>query len=161
MDAGMRVNFGKYEIPPTLRKLMEFKDELGDAERFYQGLHFYLELGRFRYYNTPCDVVVFGSIGVDGIHYGMLTDFGSAPDLESAPVVCVDPMNFDRPAKIVANHLREFLSVNLTDAELFYNHFGSEDSYLQAKRWWAEEAARSPYRPSEAEKAARKRSSAG
>lgn len=146
VNADMRVHFGKYAIPPTLRKLMEFSDELGDAERFYRGLQFYLEPGSLRYFNTPCDVVVFGSIGVDGIHYGFLTDFGSAPDLETAPIVCVDPMNFDRPTKIVANNLREFLSVNLTDAGLFYNHFESEDGYLETKRRWMEEAARSPYR---------------
>jgi len=65
----MRVNFGKYDIPPTLRKLTELWEELKDAERFCQGLHFYLTLGHFRYPCTPCDAVVFGNIGVDGIHY--------------------------------------------------------------------------------------------
>jgi len=62
----MRVNFGKYDIPPTLRKLTELWEELKDAERFYQGLHFYLTLGHFRYPCTPCDAVVFGNIIYEG-----------------------------------------------------------------------------------------------
>jgi len=151
MSDGMRVNFGKYDIPPTLRILIDLREELGDAERFWRGLHFYLALEGFRYFNTPCDVVVFGNTGVDGIHYGFLTDFGSAPDLESAPVVCVSPMDL-HPVRIVAGNIREFLAINLTDDALFYNDFESEDSYLEAKRQWAKEASESPYRPSEDEK---------
>ena len=155
MENGIRVNFGKYEIPPTLRLLADLQDELQDVELFSKALNFYLELGNFRYFNTPCDVVVFGTTGVDGIHYGFLTDFGSAPDLETAPIVCVEPVNFDRPTRIAASNLCEFLSVNLTDEALFCNDFESEASYLEAKRRWAEEAAHSPYRPSEAEMTAR------
>lgn len=145
----MRINFGKYHVPPTLQKLIDLHEELDDAEQFYRGLHFYLALGGFRYFNTPCDVIVFGNIGMDGIHYGFLTDFGFVPDLEMAPIVCISPMDFDRPTRIVAKNLREFLSINLTDEALFYNDFENEKSYLAAKQKWAEEAANSPYQPSE------------
>ncbi|RJX39158.1 hypothetical protein D3P09_16835 [Paenibacillus pinisoli] len=142
-------NYGSYEVPPTLKELIRLKDELGGQEPFYTGLNFYLELGAMRYFNTPCDVVVFGTTGGDGIHYGFLTDFGMAEDLEHATVVCVSPMDFDGPTKIIANDIKEFLSIVLTDEELFYNTFATEEDYRAAKQRWREEEEASPYRPSE------------
>ncbi|RTQ92918.1 hypothetical protein [Lysinibacillus telephonicus] len=135
----MGSNFGKYDVPPTLQRLIDLQNVLGDSEKFYLGLNFYLSLENFRYFNTPSDVVVFGNIGLDGVHYGFLTDFGTVTDLEVAPIVCVSPMNFDRPTRIVANNLCEFLRINLTDGELFYNQFDSEESYLVAKNQWIAE----------------------
>lgn len=145
-------NFGAYDVPPTLQELIRLKEELGSHELFYRGLNFYLELSSFRYFNTPCDVVVFGTIGVDGIHYGLLTDYGVEDHLEHAPVVCVCPMEFDRPTKIIANSLKEFLSISLTDEELFYNVFANEEEYRAAKQQWEEEKAASPYGPTEEHK---------
>lgn len=146
----MKTNFGKYDVPPTLEKLIDFQKEIGGPEPFYKGLYFYLVLDdNYRYFNTPSDVIVFGNIGVDGIHFGFLTDYGSVDHLEAAPVVCVSPMDFES-TKIIAGSLRDFLRVNLTDQELFYNWFQSEEDYIAAKRRWAEEAKNSPYRPSEA-----------
>lgn len=153
----MRINFGKYEVPPTLQKIIDLQHDLGDPEQFYFGFNFYLSLEKFRYFNTPSDVVVFGNIGVDGIHYGFLTDYGSVSDLEVAPIICVNPIDFDRPIRIVANNLREFLRVNMTDSELFYNQFESEENYLLAKEQWREEANNSPYQPTEKENFSRKR----
>ncbi|MBS4176938.1 hypothetical protein [Lederbergia citrea] len=153
----MNINFGKYEGPPILKKLIELQNVLGDPEQFYLGFNFYLSLENFRYFNTPSDVVVFGNIGVDGIHYGFLTDFGSVNNLEVAPIVCVNPMDFERPIHIVAKNLSEFLRVNMTDSELFYNQFDSEENYLLAKEQWREEANSSPYQPTENEKFLRKR----
>lgn len=152
----MNSNFGKYDVPSTLQKLIALHNKLGDPEQFYLGLNFYLSLENFRYFNTPSDVVVFGNIGADGIHYGFLTDFGSVPDLETAPIVCICPMDFDRPTRIVAENLSEFLRVNLADSALFYNEFNSEKDYLAAKEKWAAEAANSPYPPTENEKNVRK-----
>lgn len=80
----MGSNFGKYDRPPTLQRLMDLQDVLEDPEHFYLGLNFYLSLEGFRYFNTPSDVVVFGNIGMNGIHYGFLTDFSSVTDLETA-----------------------------------------------------------------------------
>lgn len=145
----MRVNFGKYNIPPTLQTLIDLANELGDDEQFYLCLNFYLSLENFRYFNTPSDVVVFGNIGIDGIHYGFLTDYGTVTNLDVAPIVCVSPMDFDRPTRIIANNLREFLQINLTDSELFYNQFDSEEAYIAAKNQRAIENANSPYQPSE------------
>lgn len=129
----MQRNFGKYDIPASLQKLMELEKELGDYESFYNGLHFYISLSDFRYFNTPSDVIVFGHIGVDGIHYGFLTDYGSVSDLEEAPIVCICPMEFEKPTRIIAKNLREFLRINCTDSDLFYNYFADEDSYLVFK----------------------------
>lgn len=123
----MSVNFGKYDVPPTLQTLISLQNVLGDDEQFYLCLNFYLSLEDFRYYNTPSDVVVFGNLGIDGIHYGFLSDYGSVPNLEEAPIVCVMPMDFERPTRIVAKNLREFLRVNWADSELFYTQFGSEE----------------------------------
>ncbi|MFJ7735066.1 hypothetical protein ACIQ2D_01890 [Lysinibacillus sp. NPDC097287] len=150
----MHTNFGKCNIPPTLQKLIDLQNVLVDPEQMYLGLNFYLSLEDFRYFNTPSDVIVFGNIGVDGIHYGFLTDYGSVTDLELAPIVCVCPMDFDRPTRIVAKNLREFLSVNMTDSELFYNQFDSEENYLAVRERWGEEAA---YQPSANDKLVRER----
>lgn len=129
----MKHHFGKYDIPQTLQRLMDLEKKLGDREHFYDGLHFYLSLTDFRYFNTPSDVIVFGNIGVDGIHYGFLTDYGSVSNLEEAPIVCVCPMNFQQPTRIIAKNLREFLRINSTDDALFYNDFADESSYLAFK----------------------------
>lgn len=144
-------NFGNYAIPPTLQRLIDLQTVLEDDEQFYHGLNFYLSLEDFRYFNTPSDVVVFGRIGMDGIHYGFLTDFSSVADLEVAPIVCVSPMDFERPTRIVAKNLCDFLKVNLTDGGLFYNQFESEETYLEAKNKWITEAVNFPFQPSENE----------
>jgi hypothetical protein len=133
-----KVNYGKYDIPPTMKVLLEMDKELKKQNlSIYDGLHFYPVTGGARYFNTPSDVIPFGYIGADGIHYGFLTDFGSVTDLENAPIVCVSPMDFDQPARIIANNIREFLRVNMTDEELFYNHFTSEQEYQAQKQKWA------------------------
>lgn len=129
----MKRNFGKYDVPPTLQILIDLEKELRESELFYEGLHFYLSLTDFRYFNTPSDVIVFGHIGADGIHYGFLTDYGSVSELEEAPIVCVCPMDFDQPTRLIAKNLREFLRINCTDDALFYNDFTNEDSYLSFK----------------------------
>lgn len=130
----MKTNFGKYEVPKTLQTLMNLEKELEDREQFFDGLGFYLSLTNFRYFNTPCDVVVFGNIGADGIHYGFLTDYGSLSNLEEAPIVCVSPMDFDQPTRLIANNIREFLRANMTDAPLFYNYFATEERYNAFKQ---------------------------
>ncbi|MEG0438976.1 MAG: hypothetical protein RR587_07025 [Solibacillus sp.] len=148
----MRINFGKYDIPATLQTLIDLANELGDDEQFSLCFNFYLSLENFRYFNTPSDVVVFGNTGMDGIHYGFLTDYGTVMDLDVAPIVCVSPMDFDRPTRIIAKNLREFIQINLTDSELFYNQFDCEESYVAAKNQCAAENANSLYQPSENEK---------
>ncbi|MCZ8520357.1 MULTISPECIES: hypothetical protein [Paenibacillus] len=156
-EESRRVNFGHYAVPQTLQSLLDLQEELGDSERFYDALYFNVNTGNFRYASTPSDVIVFGNVGVDGIHFGFLTDYGTVTDLEEAPIVTVSPMDFDRPTRIVARNLREFLRVNLTDENLFINSFRSEAEYLEAKRRWAEEEKNSPYRRTEEEIQARQK----
>lgn len=77
-DEARRINFGKYEIPSDLKQLMEFDhwhEIKGNIKVLDATIGLMPEIEGFRYYSTPCDVVVFGSIGCDGIHYGFLTDF--------------------------------------------------------------------------------------
>ena len=52
----------------------------------------------------------------------------------------------------MARNLCEFLRVNLTDGELFYNQFDSEENYLEARAQWVAEATDASYQPSENEK---------
>ncbi|PJK16957.1 hypothetical protein CQS04_07325 [Chryseomicrobium excrementi] len=66
------------------------------------------------YQVTPLDVIPFGSIGVDGIHYGLLTDFGKIQDIEEAFIVLIAPMDFGDQHKIVARNFREFLNLAWT-----------------------------------------------
>ncbi|MBD3918434.1 hypothetical protein H8B09_06675 [Paenibacillus sp. PR3] len=47
--------------------------------------------------------------------------------------------------------------MNMTDAELFYNSFNSEQVYAAKRQRWSIEASQSPYQPAEAEKHARER----
>lgn len=51
----------------------------------------------------------------------------------------------ERPTRIVASNLREFLAVNLNDSGLFYNRFLNEEAYLTTKKNWMMAAAESAY----------------
>lgn len=130
-EQGFKSNFGKYSVPKALQELPIIDQRLKEEGRNLEdGLFFYLvHEEEYRYFNTPCDVVVFGNIGADGIHYGLLTDFGMVHTLDEAPVVCVTPMDFDCPVRIIAENLEHFLSVNMNDSALFYNHFRTEGEY--------------------------------
>ena len=59
------------------------------------------------YRETPVNSVTFASIGVDGAHFGSITD-GCEVTPES-PVVLTIPMNFDEPNFIVGESLYDFL----------------------------------------------------
>lgn len=128
-----------YSVPRTLQLLIDLELKLGDPELFYKGLHFYLSPADFRYDATPPDVIVFGHIGVDGIHYGFSTADGLISDLEEAPIVCVCPMDFNQPTRLIAENLRAFLRVNQTDEALFYNEFTNEDSYIAFKKQYVQQ----------------------
>ncbi|MFD0710866.1 hypothetical protein [Paenibacillus sp. GCM10027626] len=151
LSESARINYGKYSVPPTLQSLLKVAQEVADSEAFYSAFNMYVSLNDFRYFNTPCDVVVFGTNGVDGIHFGFLTDYGRVFDLEEAPIVCVSPMDFDRPVRLVADNIRAFLAMQPEDGGLTINVFQNEEHYLTAKREWEEEQSRSPYQPTEAE----------
>lgn len=59
------------------------------------------------YRQTPLNSITFASIGVDGIHFGSITDGDNmAP---ACPIVITIPMAFDRPNYIVGESLYDFL----------------------------------------------------
>lgn len=104
-------NYGKYSVPKTLLQVIDLQAELAKEGLLRYGdlLGYYFSLDVNRYLNTPLDLISFARPGVDGIHYGFLTDFGSVEDLEEAYIVRVSPMDFDDPVKIVARNLRDFM----------------------------------------------------
>lgn len=130
-----KVNFGKYAVPPTLKALLDVDEELErEGFDFWREMGFTPSLYHSGYFNTPVDVVVFGWTGGDGDHYGFLTDFGTATDLENAPIVMVTPMSFEQPAVVVANNIREFMRIVMKDSSLLYMGYESEQSYLKSEQ---------------------------
>lgn len=122
--------YGKYAVPETVRELFEFEQELRAEDLsldFNLGLIMTQE--DIRYMSTPPDVIPFASCGVDGIHYGFLTDFGLAADLEQAYIVCVSPMNMDQEVWIVAANIHEFLRVVYTENSILYHYFPETSHY--------------------------------
>lgn len=87
------------------------------------------------YLVTPLDVISFGDIGTDGIHYGFLTDFGRVQDLEEAFIVLIAPMDFGDQHKIVAKNFREFLNLAWTTGNAIdvanFKLVKTEDDYAQ------------------------------
>ncbi|AMM93181.1 hypothetical protein UP17_12205 [Peribacillus simplex] len=106
---------GKYlKMPPTFEMLQNL-EEVIEKEGYSLGdLSLCLQVEFSPYEMTPYDVIQFANIGCDGIHYGFLTDFGMVSDLENAFIVCISPMDFDAPIKIVARNIREFVSLVCT-----------------------------------------------
>lgn len=106
-------SYGKYSVPETLTNILELQSELRQKGMLpygdLLGYNFKIYELDDRYLNTPLDLIPFASPGMDGIHYGFLTDFGSVKDLEDAYIVRVVPMDFDEPVKIVARNLQDFL----------------------------------------------------
>lgn len=106
-------------LPPTLKKLKAFDDLLQE-----EGLSLDESIGlqwadsSLAYDQTPYDVLPFMSPGVDGIHVGLLTDFGKVTNLEEAFVVCVHPMNAPDSLKLLARNPKEFVDFLYSDRNL-------------------------------------------
>jgi len=66
-------------------------------------------------------VIKFASPGVDGVHFGFLTDFGQVKDLEDAYIVRVDPMDSDEPVHIVARNIQDFLRLLCFAPDALFN----------------------------------------
>lgn len=60
------------------------------------------------YWATPQNAVVFGWMGVDGVHYAILKIAGSIR--ESSPVLQIAPMDFDEPYSLLAPTFKEYLA---------------------------------------------------
>lgn len=121
-------------LPPTLQKLKEFDEKLQrQGSSLHEWIGFEIIGDESRYNLTPLDVIPFAATGIDGDHFGLLTDFGMISNLEEAPIVCVTPMNFGEHVKIVARNLKEFLDLiyTVTDFSAIANftYFQDEQDY--------------------------------
>lgn len=108
------MNYGKYSIPQKLKQMVELQQQLNEAGQLKYGdiLDYYFSYTQIddRYLNTPLDVIPFARPGIDGVHFGFLTDFSQAENLEDVYIVRVSPMDFDNPVHIVARNIEDFLS---------------------------------------------------
>jgi hypothetical protein len=131
----IELNYGKYQVPEALQQVLSLQEKLNDEGVSpygdLLGLYFSLEGLESRYLNTPLDVISFARPGVDGIHYGFLTDFGTVNSLEEAYIVRVSPMDFDDPVKLVARNLNDFLQLlgNTSDAVELLDTTTSKQEY--------------------------------
>lgn len=111
----IELNLGKYEkMPYTFEQLKKLEEMLNKEGCSLEDLDLCIEAERFAYDVTPYDVITFASTGMDGIHFGLLTDFGTVSDLENAFVVCISPMDFGDHIKIVARNIMEFMGLVCT-----------------------------------------------
>ncbi|WP_421617085.1 hypothetical protein ACAF76_018170 [Brevibacillus sp. TJ4] len=125
--------YGRYHfVPKTIEMLLEFETKLSKSGySLDRELGLIMEQEDIRYMSTPPDVIPFARAGVDGIHYGFLTDFGSVEDLEQAFIVCVSPMDFGNEVWLVAKNIHDFLRVVYSENSILYNHFSDVDSYIR------------------------------
>ena len=112
----MEINLGKYlKMPSTFEKLRKLEEVLSkEGYSLGEDLGLQLNADHFAYDVTPYDVITFANTGMDGIHFGLLTDFGTVSDLEHAYVVCISPMDFGEHIKIVAQNIMEFVGLVCT-----------------------------------------------
>ena len=61
------------------------------------------------YWATPLNAVVFGWMGVDGVHYALLKVDGEIRD--SSPVIQIGPMDFDEPYSLLAPTFVDYLAI--------------------------------------------------
>ena len=149
-----KINYGKYSPPDIINDLYTLDDQLQE-----EGLSLWEEIGFYggyyqsEYGNTPWDVITFGWTGGDGVHYGFLTEFGAVTDLNEAPIVMVSPMGGDEAGEVIANNIREFLSIIAFDESLVYYSFENKEEFLAHKR----QEEQSEWAPTEEQKASRRR----
>jgi hypothetical protein len=60
------------------------------------------------YSATPLNALVFGRMGVDGVHYAILTENGHVQ--EDSPVVTVSPMDFESSLYVTAKDFGDYLA---------------------------------------------------
>lgn len=136
----------KYAIPELLQRLIHWQAELAadvpdvdPATGYYLGLDLQDNGG---YTCSPLDSIMFAGTGMDGIHYSLLTDFGTVPNLDEAPVIRVSPMDFGSCVRIVAANLRDFFSLHFYGHEgLLLIDFETKEDYLEYLRTQEEEEA--------------------
>jgi hypothetical protein len=132
-----RKPLGRYREPASLRALRGLRDRCAKDGLDFELIGLRLPNGEdYRYPDTPPDLLPFACTGGDGIHFGVLTDFGTARALDRAPIVCVSPTN-DPAVTLVAANIKEFLAVvcRLGDAEALD---GMPTGLAEEKGWLAD-----------------------
>lgn len=125
-------HYGNYKVPPLIEELFRLEAELNQEESSLENAFSFMLLKEdMRYINTPLDVIPFANTGMDGIHYGFLTDFGRVSDLEQAWIVTVSPMDHDDPVWPIACNLQEFLRAVYTDPAALLNSFENGEGYRE------------------------------
>lgn len=105
-------------LPPTLQKLKAFDESLeAQGKSLDDGIGVRWTDARMAYQETPLDVLPFMDVGVDGIHVGLLTDFGQVTDLEEAFIVLVMPAD-PESGRFLARNPKEFVDFLCSDQYL-------------------------------------------
>jgi len=128
-----------YEIPETLKIILALKDQLLVEANInledYLGFHVRFN-DRFRYACTPEDAIIFAWTGADGDHFAFDTKNGTIENLEEAPILFIQPMDFSNEVKRAANNIRDFLSIYLEIKDLYVieriGTYRSESNFIHA-----------------------------
>ncbi|RUS47935.1 hypothetical protein [Cohnella sp. AR92] len=111
-----------YAEPKALKVLTQIDKELQEQNSSleeYMGLILSFNNDEDRYDCTPDDAIILGRTGVDGDHFAFLTKSGAVDDLEDAPIVFIQPMDFGNEVKLVARNLNDLLSLFIELKELY------------------------------------------
>ncbi|MGO4548041.1 hypothetical protein AB4Z29_24910 [Paenibacillus sp. 2TAB23] len=125
-----------YKIPPLLDEIMTWEKEIKQQVPYLETpTGYFLKFDPNEnggYQSSPADAIMFAGTGMGGIHFSFLTDFGLVTDLNVAPIICVDPMDFGNCARVVANNIKDFFALHFSNHEgLLLNRFESEEDYLE------------------------------
>lgn len=136
-------------LPPTLKKLKQLDDLLQEEGKLLEdGIGLRWTDRRMAYSLTPLDVIPFMDAGLDGIHVGLLTEFGGVTDLEQAFIVCVNPTDPEYAVKLLARNAKEFVDYLYSDRDLLmlFNHrmTDSKEKFQQSVKEAAKDYAEHP-----------------
>ncbi|HLO97886.1 MAG TPA: hypothetical protein VK171_04760 [Fimbriimonas sp.] len=106
METGRKIEFDDLRRVHELT-VQRFPHEYLDEGLGAVGLILYDPPKNAGYSSTPLNSVTFAGIGIDGIHFGSLTDTGLVDPM--APVVVTIPMSLGAPNFIVGESLYDFL----------------------------------------------------
>ncbi|WP_139074723.1 hypothetical protein [Paenibacillus elgii] len=113
---------GKAMNSRTVHCLIHLDDELRKEYNLSLGHYIGIDICReegSKYDCTPDDAIIFAFTGMGGDHFAFDTKNGSIEDLDTAPILFIQPMMFDNPVKLVAHHIRDLFSIFLTLKEFY------------------------------------------
>lgn len=130
----LKKTIGRYSVPEELLFISELDKEYSTRYKYDSLLGAYIDFeDNNRYFNTPLDVIPFGWTGGDGIHLGFLTDYSKCESLDNAYIVCVSPMDFDKPVAILSRNIRELLGLWIAVGDPsfmdYFKYCNSEDEF--------------------------------